>query len=193
MQELTLDDPQSENQPELQALGSQFYVVSLTKFVLLYIFTFSAYSVYWHYKNWQQYKRATNEDLWAPARAFFNIFFTHALFHTVDMQLSANDKTYNWRPGLWATVAVVTILIARIAGQFIDDSASGGMAILIFLAGLAIYGVALFNAQKAINLSCNDPDGESNSTLTGVNYFFMLLGFVWILLLVVGLALDDKA
>jgi hypothetical protein len=49
----------------------------------------------------------------------------------------------------------------------------------------------LLSAQHKINLSCDDPDGDSNSRLTNANYGWIGLGLIFWLFAILGFILPS--
>jgi hypothetical protein len=172
------------------AVQAAFYVVSPAKFLTLYFFTFSLYGLYWHYKNWKQYKIAYNDhDPMPIMRAIFSIFFTHALFAVIDSRIRAKEKEFTWKPNLWATIGVIALLTSRIIDRV---TASGSFTTAIEFAPIPlmiVYGLVLLKAQRAINISCNDPYGRSNSNFTLANCVWIFLGSIILALVLIGLFL----
>ncbi|MDZ4261658.1 MAG: hypothetical protein U1B30_04910 [Pseudomonadota bacterium] len=169
-----------------------FYVVSPAKFLTLYFFTFSLYGLYWHYKNWKQYKIAYGDDAPMPImRAIFSVFFTHALFGVIDMRIKDKEKEFTWKPNLWATIGVIALLGSRFIDRF---TASGAFTTALEFAPIPlmiVYGLVLLKAQRAINISCNDPDGRSNNNFTLANCVWIFVGTILLLLAMIGLFLPD--
>lgn len=165
-----------------------FYIVSPAKFLTLYFFTFSLYGLYWHYKNWKQYKIAYDDHESMPImRAIFSIFFTHALFAVIDSRIKDKEKEFTWKPNLWATIGVIALLASRIIDRF---TASGSFTTAIEFAPIPlmiVYGLVLLKAQRAINISCNDPSGKSNSTITLANCVWIFLGSIILAFALIGL------
>jgi hypothetical protein len=54
---------------------------------------------------------------------------------------------------------------------------------------MILYGLVLLKAQRAINISCNDPDGRSNSNFTLANCAWIFLGTTILALVSIGLFL----
>lgn len=148
----------------------EFYVVSKLKFFLLFFCTMGIYGFYWNYRNWKQYKIANNEDMWPVARAIFSIFFTHSLYGIIDMRAVEKDSSYKWSPNLWATLVVVSILADNISGRVSGNEVLVNLFIVINLIARVFF---VFQAQKAANVACGDPNGKSNSQ-------FSFLNFLWI-------------
>jgi hypothetical protein len=186
--------PQADMSKTPVAAGSDdsFYVVSLRKFTLLFIFTFSLYQVYWFYKNWSKYKiqaRAQNSvdsDIWPVARAIFAVFFVHALFRNVDQHADAKQRPLAWDVSTHATTLVVLMIIANLNG-FVTKMVGPLVGNLIALALLGGIGYSLRNAQAYINKSCGDTDGTANSQLTGANYAWMAIGVVFWIFTLIGM------
>jgi hypothetical protein len=172
------------------AVQPAFYIVSPAKFLTLYFFTFSFYGLYWHYKNWKQYKIAYRDDEPMPImRAIFSIFFTHSLFSVVDMRIKDKGKEFTWNPTLWAAVGVIALLAARIIDR-VTASGSYTTAIeFVPIPLMILYGLVLLKAQRAINISCNDPNGRSNSNYTLANCAWVFAGAIILVLVSIGLFL----
>lgn len=177
---------------ETASMKQAFYIVSVPKFLVLYFLTFGLYGMYWHYKNWAQYKIAYNDDQPMPImRAIFSIFFTHSLFSIVDMRIKDQGAEFSWNPNLWATVAVIALLVGRIIDRVFADGTFSNPLEYISLVSMVVYGFALYKAQRAINIACNDPDGASNRNITLVNCIWIFLGTLLLSLFVIGIFLPD--
>src|SRR5262245_38387740 len=60
-----------------------FFAVSITKFVVMSICTFSIYEVYWFYKNWRRIMDRENLHIFPFTRAIFAVFFCYQCFSYV--------------------------------------------------------------------------------------------------------------
>ncbi len=99
MQENVYAVPESIlNDSQVVPVRQMFYVVSKTKFLVLFFCTFGMYSLYWHFKNWKQYKDYHKDRIIPALRAIFSIFFTHSLFSEVDGVLKRSEKKFDWDP-----------------------------------------------------------------------------------------------
>lgn len=164
----------------------KFYVVSPKKFLLLFIMTLGVYEVFWFYQNWQNFKLYTKQNMWPIARGIFSILFAHKLFDAVNKTLITKNSTHQWSPSTLATVFVVFSIIARVIDRQTPEE--GVNAILGFVLGTAASGVVcwvLYQAQLAVNIACDDPDGQSNRELTSWNWIWILLGgLAWAAILI---------
>lgn len=166
---------------------AQFYVVSSPKFLLLFFATLGMYQVYWFYKNWSLYARASGAKLWPAARAFFAIFFAHALFGLFDGEARRRDATYRWSAATLALLYVVFRIVENVSDRLAWKEMGSPHTDIVALVSLLPIGWILVQAQKAANIACDDPDGETNSKLTRPNYFWVILGVLLWLLVGVGL------
>jgi len=163
----------------------EFYSVAIRKFLILYVITLGIYSVYWFYKNWSYYKLRHNDSMWPVMRGIFSIFFAHSLFRKVDETIQSKSLEFSWSHAGLATLYVVCSVAANIADRL---SMKGvGVPLTDYLGFFMIVGAgfALYKAQFAINLACDDPDGETNSAITPANIAWIVLGtLLWSLVLI---------
>lgn len=167
-----------------------FYVVSLRKLVLLSIATVGLYSLYWFWRHWKLHKLDRKLDIWPVPRAIFAIFFAHGLNEEIDHRLRRAGQRHDWSPGTWATVYVVSAIIGQIINRLPDAMLAPGPS--FGLAMLTVGGgtLAMVQAQRAANLACGDPTGSANARLTPLNWLWLVLGGLFWLLVLVGLALS---
>lgn len=187
MQENVYASPESNLETSQVPVRQMFYVVSKTKFWVLFLCTLGYYSIYWHFKNWKQYKDYHKESMMPVMRALFSIFFTHTLFNTVDSELKEKSKVFYWRPALWATLAVVSVIFARIIDRIYVNDLSNDLTFAAIFIFVALNGFSLFNAQLAINESCDDPFGSTKSNFTILNWIWIMLGGLGSLVVLAGL------
>jgi hypothetical protein len=173
---------ESKNSPQ------RFYVVSPIKFLALFFTTFGVYHIFWHYKNWALYKKATRGDEWPIMRAIFFIFFTHSLFREIDKELIMTSNKHKWSPELCATVIIILSITARIYSRISSMGSNDETSIMdvIILLYVPITGYFLYQAQKAINQACADPVGETNSSFTVANIIWMALGAIFVFVIFLG-------
>jgi len=162
-----------------------FYVVSPTKFTILFVCTMGLYQLYWFYAHFRSAKLAARDDSWPVARAIFAIFFTHDLFRRINMSGGYfNADTF-------ATMYVILAIVARIIDRVSAASDSFGVLdLLSIVLGLAT-GMPLFTAQKAANRACGDPEGRQNSSFTLANFVWCGIGMLFWLLILAGALLPE--
>ncbi|WP_299585597.1 DUF4234 domain-containing protein [uncultured Microbulbifer sp.] len=150
--------------------GTEFYVVSNTKFLVLYFGTFGIYSIYWFYRHWKEYKRASGESMLPVMRAIFSVIFVYPLFLTIRIRLEETQKRYKWRPKLMAVIYIVATLLSFLSERL--SSVSAELIVLDFVSLVMMPAIALplLSAQKAANVACGDIKGKSNKKLTLLNF-----------------------
>lgn len=163
----------------------RYYIVAPFKFILLSVMTFTLYFVYWFYMNWKLIKIDDNDDTWPPARGFFYIFFTHSLFTDVQESFKTQERQWDWRPAILATLFVIVTIIGNLFDRIIPYETFPLLSTVMPLASTLIATFLLLPAQKAINAVCRDDAGSSNSRLTVANWVWMVLGgILWLLILI---------
>ncbi len=163
-----------------------YYVVSLTKMMVLFLATMGAYQVYWHYKNWRRHQQeslrqgGSDGDIWPIPRAIFSIFFIHSLLAKVKQHAIAQQRPTDFNTTLTATLIIVLVLFGVI-GLFFSDPK---MIVLLSVLQLVMIVPLMFvyrKAQRFINESCGDPNGETNASFTTANYVWIILGaLMWL-------------
>ncbi len=188
MQENVYAIPESNIDTLQIPVRQMFYVVSKTKFLVLFFCTFGLFSIYWHFKNWKLYKSYHNENMMPVMRAIFSVFFTHALFSVVDMRIKDLNKEFVWNHSLYATLVVTVVILSNILDRVSSYSSYEWISILV-LPLLILHGWLLAKAQAAINICCEDPLGISNNQFTWLNWIWILLGGLFVLTVIFGVVL----
>ncbi len=183
-------EPPKADMNELYSQAEEkFYVISLKKMIILTFATLGIYVAYWFWKHWNQWKQATDSNIWPIPRAIFCIFFTHSLFREINEE--AEEVTAQDLPalGLFATIFVVIQFVDRAVDKLLlpeEFSLTLDIPILIVFLSLNVW--CLWQAQKQANLACNDEDGLSNDNFGIAEYIVIALGvLVWGFFVAVGL------
>ena len=183
-QEIASRQAREAEKAEPQSDQMEFYVVSLKKFLILFLGTFGFYTVYWFYKHWNMYKHSSNEDMWPVMRAIFSIFFTHSLFALFEMKYTNKTGEPPRSINHLATIYVVFAIGCQICSNMSDNGYGNPITMYLGLLILPISCYVLYQAQSLANYAGQDVKGQSNSVLTGLNYFWLLIGAVfWVLIL----------
>lgn len=170
-----------------------FYVVSRTKFFVLYLMTFGFYSIYWNFRNWQLFKKKTHKELRPVFRALFSIFFTHALLREIDEANLRKSSPIGWNAQGWATLIVVVMVAAQILAGLSRPNIGFPVIDLLAFAVLLLEAFLVAEVQMVINTSCDDPMGSSNQRFTGWNILGMVLGGIYITLVLLALFLPSAS
>ncbi len=175
--------PLSEPAVEIASERSQrYYVVSRAKFYALFIGTLGMYELYWVYKHWAQFKRATKGSEWPVMRALFPVFFIHSLTAEIDHTIRRNELSHKWGPGTLATVIIIVLITSGILDRLSMKSIGSPTTDILSLLFLPLIAYLFYRVQLAANIACDDPTGKTNSSFTAANFVWLGLGFVlWIL------------
>ncbi|VUD58452.1 hypothetical protein TDB9533_02426 [Thalassocella blandensis] len=178
-------DLATQKEEEDASLNQEFYVVGITKFFVLFIATLGIYSIYWFYRNWKLYRRRNNEDIWPVARGIFSIFFAHSLFNNVEAVIDNKKLEYSWSPNTIATFYVLLTIVNRIFDRLMEQERWFPYTEMVSFLLIPIIGFILSRAQKAINISQDDPLGATNAKFTLANYLWCIPGIVfWVVITV---------
>jgi len=175
------------NKIEEESNEIEFYIVSPQKFLILFIGTFGLYGLFWFYQHWSLYKKSVNGSMWPIMRALFSIFFVHALFSLFEMKYTFKTAEKPKSINYLATIYVVFAIACQIASKLSDSGYGNPFTLVFSLLLMPISCWVLYQAQSLANYSGYDVQGESNSQLTTLNYFFLVLGAIFWLLTIVGI------
>lgn len=178
-----------DSTPELAANHNpiKFYIVSLRKFLILFIGTFGLYSVYWFYKQWSEYKKSTDEDMWPIMRAIFSIFFIHSLFNRFEARYEHKTGSAPRTIKHLATIYIVTAIVSQVCNKLADNQIGLPLTALLSIAIVPVSCWVLYQAQSLSNYSGDDVLGRSNDELTAANYCWLVLGAIFWGLILIGL------
>lgn len=171
--------------PPSPATGVPFYVVSARKFTWLFIATMGHYGIYWFYRNWHLYRQYSGSRIWPVARAIFAVFFVHSLFALVKDALAEEGKL-SWHAGRHAALMVILMLLSFLVDKLASESVGPPQLVWLLIPLFALQAFVWRKAQVIINVSCHDPDGQSNDRFTAANFFWMALGALYWALFLVG-------
>lgn len=188
----------SDEELATRAAAPPFYVVSKRKLAILYVATFTLYTVYWFYKHWDRYKdrhpaaSRFGTTIWPVPRAAFPMFFTHALFRKVKAYGSQLPQVRAWHAGWTATFAVVWMLLSEFIDRPVAAMFGDLPGDLVSIAAIFPLLFALLKAQGMINLACGDPQGQGNAALSKANKVWIVLGCLFWLFTVIGFFLPPE-
>lgn len=162
-----------------------FYVVAKPKFIILFIATMGLYGVYWLYRQWSCVKAAapfqSTTDISPVMRAIFGVFYIHSLFGEVKQHSRGAANLAGWKPGIHATLLVITLLICVVVGRMAWLDIGAPLIDYLSLAMLIPVLVLCCMAQTVINVECGDPAGADNRNFDTANYLWIVIGiFCWL-------------
>ena len=170
----------------------EFFPVSEGKLITLYILSFGLYGIYWFYKNWKLQQSKIDKKIFPVLRAVFSIFFTHSLFNRINNNAGNLPQKHRFNANILATIFVGAIIISNIIAavslntSLLEDLPSSGIfitSLIIFL--LSVYPLVI--VQATVNRINNDMLGYLNHKYSLWNYFLIVLGALFWLMLALGL------
>ncbi len=161
-----------------------FYTVSAGKFFTLFFASLGLYLLYWSWKNWRRYQRATGANVSPLARGLLPLFFTHALLFRAEDLLHERGMHYIEPPERWANRFVVATVLGLLFNGMARNDIGYPLTDLGALAMLFVQGLAVCKGQQLLNFAADDPLGESNARLRWVDYVCLVPGvLVWLFIL----------
>ena len=155
---------------------NRLYIVSVTKFLLLYALTAGGYVFYWSYRNWASYKEVTGAPITPLIRAVFWPFFILSLFEQVQNGLDMKGRSYVWHPETRGLLIMFLVMFSVLVSMFFNRPTD---TVFVLFANLVLIacGAGMFvEAQRAINVLSGDPNGSCNRALSGTNLVWMAVG-----------------
>lgn len=183
----------SSSLKEAVASDRCFYSVAPRKMLILYIGTFGMYQIYWFYKHWSEWRAARNEPVLPLMRAVFAVFFTFSLARKIDQTLGSRSADHPHNAITAPLVLVVTQVVNAVLGNPALDAKSVEQMVLLPIVALGISAWATLTMQRAANDANGDPSGADNASLTGANWFWLLIGAVFWLASLVSLFAPGEA
>ena len=181
--------PEADLEAETEA-GLKYYVVSQTKFQILFLTTLGLYGLYWFYRHWRNYKLHSGRDLWPVPRAIFSVFFVHALFDRFYRDAIENESVKRWHYKIEASLYIVFIIVSNLSDRLVSLGFSVITSAVIGIGSIIVVAWILGRAQAVANLACGDPRGKANSRIGIANIAWILLGLVLWLLTIVGIGIS---
>lgn len=160
--------------------NEQFYVVSISKLVVLSMATMGLYWLYWHYRQWAAWRACTGVRVVPWLRALFSIFFVYSLMRNVDIQLHIAGREFRWFPRTCAWLLIILGVLSVISPLLLPHQP----ALLLMLASLLqlLTLVVMIRVQRAVNRMAGDASGAGNSGYSWANGIWILIGVLnWIL------------
>ena len=152
------------------------YVVSVSKFLLLYGFTAGGYMVYWSYRNWASYKAEPGAPIAPLLRAALWPFFILPLFEVVQNGLDRTGRCYIWQPETRGLLIMLLVMFSVLVSTFFTRPSDEAYVLFANVALITVCCAMLVAAQRAINTLAGDPQGSHNKALNGINIAWMVVG-----------------
>jgi hypothetical protein len=138
-----------------------FFAVSLSKLVVMSVFSFGLYQVYWFYKNWGLIEKREGHGFVVMARAILSVVFCYRLFVRVR---EAGAGVGSFPAGALAAGYIVTSVFWLLPDEWLIVANAGVLCLL------PVQRVA--NRVNAIQA----PNHDRNTRYSGWNLLVMALG-----------------
>lgn len=158
----------------------QFYVISISKLVILSMATVGLYWFYWHYRQWTAWQAYSGVRVIALVRALFSIFFVYALMRNMDILLHRTGREFRWFPRTCAWLLIVLGVLSVINPPLLKHLPVLSLVLACLLQLLTL--LVMIRVQRAINRMAGDPLGARNNQYNWANGIWILIGvLLWIL------------
>jgi hypothetical protein len=151
-----------------------FFPVSITKLVLMSIFTLGLYDIYWFYKNWQVIKEREDRDLMPVWRALFTIFFCYQCFGRIEDGAKAQGITSALPAGFLAAIFILVVLTGNLPDPY---------WLISLLTVLPIISAQI--TANRVNAAVT-PSHNINATYSGWNIAAIIFGGLFLMLIIIG-------
>lgn len=174
--------------PATTAGGTAFFVTSIRKMAILYIATLGMYVLYWGYKQWDSQRHSMPKRIMPVWRSIFIVFFMHSLARRIGERLQAQGQPLG-KPSGAATLFVVLVVLGGVLGSVTSRNEVPVLIdVLVLFLQLASL-LPMISIQRQANLASGDPEGAGNSSMSGSNIVFLILGGLLWLLYLAGLVM----
>ena len=146
----------------------KYFNISLLRLWLSSFFTFGLYDIYWSYRNWSAYKKATKDDVEPLLLALFN-FITVFCLQAKIARLLPEKKKINAICAAMYSLVFIGVVVA-----FVKSVAFIGV---LLLAAYVVLPMLLFPIQKSII----ELAGKTTKERTTGEVIILAVGFYWFL------------
>ena len=157
----------------------KLYVVSVTKFVLLYALTAGGYIFYWSYRNWASCKALTGSPIAPLLRAALWPFFILPLFDKVQNGLDKTGRSYFWQPQTRGLLIMLLVMLSVLVTTSVTRPSDLAFVFIANTALIASCCAMFVEAQRAINTLAGDPLGSHNNAFSCSNIVWMVMGVLY--------------
>lgn len=176
--------PEANLEPSLVIERKEFYIVSLRKFVILYLATAGWYGFYWFYRHWSDNRRFSGSSVLPVIRAIFPFIFAFPLFHKVDQSLRRQELgTMRFWPvnaGIVLMLSLVAVAVSLASGSARVEDSAAWLGLVVVLMTAQILNLTV--VQHKMNVAALDPGGTGNFTLGGANWAWIAFGsLMWMI------------
>lgn len=176
--------PRSNLEPGLAVERNEFHIVSVRKFVILYLVTFGWYGLYWFCRQWSDNRRFSDSSVLPVIRAIFPFIFAFPLFRKVDQSLRRQElgsmRSWLLSAGVLLVLSFASVLMFLAGGNARVEDRAAWFGLTLALVTAQILNLSI--VQRKMNVAALDPGGTSNASLSGANWAWIALGSLcWVI------------
>ena len=156
---------------------SEQKIISVNKFILLSIFSFSLYQIWWIYKSWKFFQQKERLDIMPAVRAIFSILFLSSLFRRINE--FALEK--NYQRTFYPTLLFFGYVFCNILAYLPDP---------YWLVSIFLTVICLIPPFKALNFAksnSSDIRVEEQLRFSGRQIAIFVIGSIFWMLVLLGL------
>ncbi len=128
----------------------EYFAISVPRLVICTILTSGLYTVYWGFKNWNNYQKTTNDDVNPYLRAWFFDWTAVSLFSNIKRTVKDN-KPYVFYGLMCLLIFLANLLTSEIVSKNLLSNQNAFIILLVSLVLMFIYPFCIVPVQKSIN------------------------------------------
>jgi hypothetical protein len=155
-------------------------IISVNKFLILFVLSFGLYSIWWMYKVWRFFKEKDSLDILPVWRAFFSIFFTYSLFDTILKYSLSNGYTKSYQ----SSSLFAGYILSSIVSNFLPDPywLLGLLSAFFFVPPIEAFNFSIENSESH--------EAETSEGFNGRQIVVLVAGVAFWILVLMGLFVD---
>ena len=160
---------ESRKRPNIST--SNFYPMSLSKFLALSISTFGAYIYYWMYRNWKFIQLKENVSMMPIARGIFSAFWFYPLFKALKQD---SELRFNENKVLATTLAVIFAIAYFVISVILNQSEQTDITLVYLI--LPLLFIPCVNYINVVN--SEDTQGYDYNSKWKIRHIITMLLFM---------------
>lgn len=159
--------------------AAPYFGVSITKLVVMSIFTGGFYEIYWCYRHWKAEREREKEDMMPFFRAVFAPLWAFSLFGRIQGMCAKHVI-----PATWSATGLALIYLTLSVASRLPDP--------LWLVSFLNF-IPLIIVQRSVNAlnAAIAPEAPQNDHFTGANVVLLLIGGVLVLLVILGIFMPE--
>jgi hypothetical protein len=157
-------------------------LISVNKFLILFMLSFGLYSIWWMYKVWKFFKEKDSLDIMPFWRGFFSIIFAYSLFDTI--------LKYAWTNGYAKSYQSFTLFIGyvltSVVSNFLPDPywLTGFLSSFFFISPIEAFNFSIENSDRH--------EATISESFNGRQIVILVVGIAMWILVLIGLFVTPR-